>query len=103
MSRAADLIVGGWEINGFYTFQSGQPFTVTCPECDARPISVAQPMWCRAGSLHRPAQLHAMVEPRCVCTATRGYHHRADLIIPRLAAASSRYADRISPIWIRRS
>jgi hypothetical protein len=31
MSRPADLIVGGWEINGFYTYQSGQPFTVTCP------------------------------------------------------------------------
>ena len=31
MSRAADLIVGGWVINGFYTFQSGQPLTVTCP------------------------------------------------------------------------
>jgi carboxypeptidase family protein/TonB-dependent receptor-like protein len=31
MNRAADLIVGGWEINGFYTFQSGQPTTVTCP------------------------------------------------------------------------
>ena len=31
MNKAADLIVGGWEINGFYTFQSGQPFTVTCP------------------------------------------------------------------------
>jgi hypothetical protein len=31
MNRAADLIVGGWEISGFYTFQSGQPFTVTCP------------------------------------------------------------------------
>ena len=31
MNRAADLIVGGWVINGFYTFQSGQPLTVTCP------------------------------------------------------------------------
>jgi hypothetical protein len=31
MSRPADLILGGWEINGFYTYQSGQPFTVTCP------------------------------------------------------------------------
>ncbi|MGA7340515.1 MAG: TonB-dependent receptor [Terracidiphilus sp.] len=31
MNKAADLIVGGWEINGFYTFQSGQPLTVTCP------------------------------------------------------------------------
>ncbi|SPE27139.1 TonB-dependent receptor plug [Candidatus Sulfotelmatomonas gaucii] len=31
MNKAADLIVGGWEINGFYTFESGQPLTVTCP------------------------------------------------------------------------
>jgi len=31
MPKAADLIVGGWEINGFYTFQSGQPLTVGCP------------------------------------------------------------------------
>jgi len=31
MPKAADLIVGGWEINGFYTFQSGQPLTITCP------------------------------------------------------------------------
>ena len=31
MPKAADLIVGGWELGGFYTFQSGQPFTVTCP------------------------------------------------------------------------
>jgi hypothetical protein len=31
ISRPADLIVGGWEINGFYTFQSGQPLTVSCP------------------------------------------------------------------------
>jgi hypothetical protein len=31
MNKAADLIVGGWELNGFYTFQSGQPLTVTCP------------------------------------------------------------------------
>jgi hypothetical protein len=31
MNRAADLIVGGWVINGFYTFQGGQPLTITCP------------------------------------------------------------------------
>jgi hypothetical protein len=30
-SRAADLILGGWIINGFYTHQSGQPFTINCP------------------------------------------------------------------------
>lgn len=31
MPKVADLIVGGWELGGFYTFQSGQPLTVTCP------------------------------------------------------------------------
>ncbi|MGB7741423.1 MAG: TonB-dependent receptor, partial [Terracidiphilus sp.] len=31
MPKAADLLVGGWELGGFYTFQSGQPLTVTCP------------------------------------------------------------------------
>ena len=31
INKTADLIVGGWELNGFYTFQSGQPLTVTCP------------------------------------------------------------------------
>ncbi|MBL8232176.1 MAG: carboxypeptidase regulatory-like domain-containing protein [Bryobacterales bacterium] len=27
-NRALDLIVGGWSINGIYTYQSGEPFTV---------------------------------------------------------------------------
>ena len=30
-SRLLDAILGGWVINGFFTHQSGQPFTVTCP------------------------------------------------------------------------
>jgi hypothetical protein len=30
-NKAVDAILGGWVINGFYTHQSGQPFTVTCP------------------------------------------------------------------------
>ena len=30
-NRAADAVLGGWIINGFYTHQSGQPFTVNCP------------------------------------------------------------------------
>jgi hypothetical protein len=30
-NRATDAILGGWVINGFYTHQSGQPFTITCP------------------------------------------------------------------------
>ena len=31
MSRAADLIAGGWQVTGIATFRSGQPFTVTLP------------------------------------------------------------------------
>ena len=30
-NRAADAILGGWIVNGFYTHQTGQPFTVPCP------------------------------------------------------------------------
>jgi hypothetical protein len=29
--KAADEILGGWDVNFFYSFQSGQPLTVTCP------------------------------------------------------------------------
>lgn len=28
MPRAADFVLGGWSINGIYTYQSGEPFTV---------------------------------------------------------------------------
>ena len=31
VNRATDAILGGWAINAIYTYQSGQPFTVTCP------------------------------------------------------------------------
>ncbi len=31
MNRAADLLVGGWQVNGIITLRSGQPFTVTTP------------------------------------------------------------------------
>lgn len=31
MSRAEDAVFGGWILNGFYTHESGQPFTIGCP------------------------------------------------------------------------
>jgi len=31
MNRVEDALLGGWVVNGFYTHESGQPFTVTCP------------------------------------------------------------------------
>jgi hypothetical protein len=30
-NRGADSILGGWKVGFFFTHQSGQPFTVTCP------------------------------------------------------------------------
>lgn len=30
-NKATDLILGGWVLNGIYSYQTGQPFTVTCP------------------------------------------------------------------------
>jgi hypothetical protein len=30
-SKAVDLLLGGWVVNGIYSFQSGQPFTISCP------------------------------------------------------------------------
>ncbi len=31
-NKGVDLIMGGWELGGIYSFQSGQPFTVGCPK-----------------------------------------------------------------------
>ena len=30
-NKAMDAVLGGWIVNGIYSYQSGQPFTVTCP------------------------------------------------------------------------
>jgi Carboxypeptidase regulatory-like domain/TonB dependent receptor-like, beta-barrel len=30
-SKPADLLLGGWNLNFIYSYESGQPFTVTCP------------------------------------------------------------------------
>jgi hypothetical protein len=30
-NKATDLVLGGWNVNLIYTYQTGQPFTVTCP------------------------------------------------------------------------
>jgi hypothetical protein len=31
-NAVVDAFIGGWTLNGIYTYQSGQPFTVTCPQ-----------------------------------------------------------------------
>jgi hypothetical protein len=30
MNRALDAVIGGWQVNGIVTYQTGQPFTVSC-------------------------------------------------------------------------
>ncbi|RZU39297.1 TonB-dependent receptor [Edaphobacter modestus] len=31
MNRALDAVIGGWQTNWIYTYQTGQPFTISCP------------------------------------------------------------------------
>lgn len=31
VNKATDFLIGGWNVNLIYTYQTGQPFTVTCP------------------------------------------------------------------------
>lgn len=31
VNKATDAVLGGWAVNFIYTYQSGQPFTLTCP------------------------------------------------------------------------
>jgi hypothetical protein len=31
INRLTDAVIGGWQLNFIYTFQTGQPFTVGCP------------------------------------------------------------------------
>lgn len=70
MNRAADAIFGGWQINFFYTYQSGQPFTVNCPTsttadfgCTANLTSQSlysgphnYTQWLNPGAFAQPAQ-----------------------------------------------
>ncbi len=41
INHATDTLLGGWEVNFFYTYQSGQPFTVTCPNATSADFGCA--------------------------------------------------------------
>ena len=73
MSRPADLIVGGWEINGFYTFQSGQPLTVTCPNSTSADFGCAANLSGQGRYAGTPHNYVQWLNPACVCTATGGH------------------------------
>lgn len=49
-NRLTDTLIGGWQVNFIYTFQTGQPFTVGCPTrttanfgCNANLVSGQNP------------------------------------------------------------
>src|SRR5205807_2636659 len=42
-NRAVDTIVGGWQVNGTYSWMSGQPFTPSYRDCN----SDRDTGWCR--------------------------------------------------------
>ena len=35
VNRAADLLIGGWQVNGIFTFRTGTPFTLRSDRCQA--------------------------------------------------------------------
>jgi hypothetical protein len=69
INRLADNVVGGWELNFIYTFQTGQPFNVGCPTsttsdfgCDANLVKGQDPyaggksqkQWLNASAFAQP-------------------------------------------------
>lgn len=43
-NRVTDAIVGGWQVNWIYSFQTGQPFTVNCPVTTAAGLGCFAPL-----------------------------------------------------------
>jgi hypothetical protein len=43
-NKVADAVIGGWQINAIYSYQTGQPFTVNCPVTTAAGFSCFAPL-----------------------------------------------------------
>jgi hypothetical protein len=69
-NKAVDAVLGGWIVNGIYSYQSGQPFAVTCPFATTSDFRMFCECRGRARTLHRPSQLHAVAESRRLCGAS---------------------------------
>ena len=81
--KVTDLVLGGWNVNFIYTYQGGQPVTVTCPQSTS-----AFGCFGNYGSgseyLRGPTQLRSMVESAGVLG-----HHLQPLRSARLASLRS--------------
>jgi hypothetical protein len=75
-SKPVDVLLGGWTVNFIYSYQTGQPFTITCPTATTADFG------CFAN------ELHAVAESQCFRRATRGYSDWAN----RLFSAGRRPA-----------
>ena len=102
-NRAADALLGGWMINGFYTLQSGQPFTVNCPVATTADFGCFANVVPGQGLYTGGHNCRAMAESRALLRSRPRRPQSAKPITRRSAEARSRRADRTSATWIRRS
>jgi hypothetical protein len=63
VNRATDTVLGGWEINFFYTYESGQPFTVTCPTATTSDFGCAANVVAGQGLYSGPHNYHQWLNP----------------------------------------
>ena len=63
VNKTENMIVGGWQINFFYTYQSGQPFTVTCPTATTADFGCAANVVAGQGLYTGPHSYHQWLNP----------------------------------------
>jgi hypothetical protein len=63
MNRAEDAILGGWEITFFYTYESGQPLTITCPSATTADFGCAADVVPGQGLYSGPHNYHQWLNP----------------------------------------
>ena len=102
-NRAVDAILGGWIINGFYTHQSGQPFTINCPVATTADFGCFANVVPGQGLYTGGRTVAQWLNPKRFCGAAHGDCNRPNRLQSRSVAARSRRADRTSATWIRRS
>ena len=63
MNRFEDAILGGWKVTFFYTYESGQPFTVTCPTATSADFGCAADVVSGQNIYGGPHNYHQWLNP----------------------------------------
>jgi hypothetical protein len=63
MNRVEDAVLGGWKISFFYTYESGQPFTVTCPTATSADFGCAADVVAGQNIYAGPHNYHQWLNP----------------------------------------